>query len=84
MALISLECCSTLASFNHFFLENPQVTKASLDKQNKAKMKLFNVDASEQDNLIGTGDEDDVGSAGHGEKIISKFKKKGNTNDWNI
>lgn len=51
---------------------------------NKAKMKLFNVDASEQDNLIGTGDEDDVGSAGHGEKIISKFKKKGNTNDWNI
>ena len=40
MALISLECCSTLASFNHFFLENPQVTKASLDKQNKAKMKL--------------------------------------------
>ena len=40
MALISLECCSTLASFNHFFLENPQVKKASLDKQNKAKMKL--------------------------------------------
>ena len=51
---------------------------------NKAKMKLYNVDASEQDNLIGTGDEGDVGSEGHGEKIISKFKKKGNTNDWNI
>jgi len=51
---------------------------------NRAKMKLYNVDASEQDDLIGTGEEDDVGSSGHGEKIIAKFKKKGNVNDWNI
>jgi replicative DNA helicase len=51
---------------------------------NRAKMKLYNVDASEQDDLIGTGEENDVGSSGHGENIIKKFKKKGNTNDWNI
>jgi hypothetical protein len=51
---------------------------------NRAKMKLYNVDPSEQDDLIGTGEEDDVGSSGHGEKIIAKFKKKGNVNDWNI
>ena len=51
---------------------------------NRAKMKLYNVDASEQDDLIGTGEEDDVGSSGHGENIIKKFKKKGNVNDWNI
>jgi replicative DNA helicase len=51
---------------------------------NRAKMKLHNVDASEQDDLIGTGEENDVGSSGHGENIIKKFKKKGNTNDWNI
>jgi len=51
---------------------------------NRAKMKLYNVDPSEQDDLIGTGEEDDVGSSGHGENIIKKFKKKGNTNDWNI
>jgi replicative DNA helicase len=51
---------------------------------NRAKMKLHNLDPSEQDDLIGTGKEDDVGSSGHGEKIINKFKKKGNVNDWNI
>lgn len=51
---------------------------------NRAKMKLYNVDASEQEDLIGTGEENDVGSSGHGENIIKKFKKKGNVNDWNI
>lgn len=51
---------------------------------NRAKMKLYNVDASEQDDLIGTGEETDVGSSGHGENIIKKFKKKGNVNEWNI
>jgi replicative DNA helicase len=51
---------------------------------NRAKMKLYNVDAAEQDDLIGTGEENDVGSSGHGENIIKKFKKKGNVNDWNI
>lgn len=51
---------------------------------NRAKMKLYNVDASEQEDLIGTGEENDVGSSGHGENIIKKFKKKGNVNEWNI
>jgi len=51
---------------------------------NRAKMKLHNVDPSEQEDLVGTGEEGDVGSSGHGENIIKKFKKKGNVNDWNI
>lgn len=51
---------------------------------NRAKMKLYNVDASEQDDLIGTGEEYQVGSSGHAESVIQKFKKKGNVNGWNI
>ena len=51
---------------------------------NRAKMKLHNVDPSEQEDLVGTGEENDIGSSGHGENIIKKFKKKGNVNDWNI
>jgi replicative DNA helicase len=45
---------------------------------NRAKMKLYNLEASEQDGLVGTGEEDDVGFDSV-KKFSGKFKKK---HDW--
>jgi len=45
---------------------------------NRAKMKLYNLEASEQDGLVGTGEEQDVGFDSV-KKFSGKFKKK---HDW--
>jgi len=45
---------------------------------NRAKMKLYNLEASEQDGLVGTGEEHDVGFDSV-KKFSGKFKKK---HDW--
>jgi replicative DNA helicase len=49
---------------------------------NRAKMKLYNLDASEQEGLVGTGEDDDVGSEGHKPKFVSKFKKFKKSEGW--
>jgi len=45
---------------------------------NRAKMKLYNLEASEQDGLVGTGEEQDIGFDSV-KKFSGKFKKK---HDW--
>jgi hypothetical protein len=51
---------------------------------NRAKMKLYNLDASAQDGLTGTGEDEDVGSEGHDNKYTSKFsvRKFKKSEDW--
>ena len=51
---------------------------------NRAKMKLYNLDASEQDGLVGTGEDEDVGGEGHDKKYTSKFsiRKFKKSEDW--
>ena len=48
---------------------------------NRAKMKLYDLDESEQSGIIGTGEDNEVGSNGH-DKSYSKFGKFKKTEGW--